>query len=186
MRWRVFKVASVLSLVLSLGTLVLSAWSDRVAEVVIVPITLRWELGFCLQPGTLGVCVAHSKGQPPFVGKYRRREIGRHLTGRSNWIPEFLGWSNNPSRGVRTDRWGYEWMASRSPVVHSLFVECWFITPKYWKLECLSAIPPVVWVIRVVQMRSKIKRGHCTTCNYNLTGNESGACPECGTVIKHA
>ncbi|MCH7592288.1 MAG: hypothetical protein IH989_05880 [Planctomycetes bacterium] len=22
---------------------------------------------------------------------------------------------------------------------------------------------------------------HCKTCHYNLTGNESGVCPECGT-----
>lgn len=22
--------------------------------------------------------------------------------------------------------------------------------------------------------------GHCTHCSYNLTGNESGVCPECG------
>ena len=27
------------------------------------------------------------------------------------------------------------------------------------------------------------KQGHCPTCAYNLTGNESGICPECGTKI---
>lgn len=26
--------------------------------------------------------------------------------------------------------------------------------------------------------------GHCQTCGYNLTGNTSGTCPECGTIIK--
>ncbi len=26
--------------------------------------------------------------------------------------------------------------------------------------------------------------GLCRKCEYNLTGNESGICPECGTVIK--
>jgi len=25
---------------------------------------------------------------------------------------------------------------------------------------------------------------HCKCCNYNLTGNKSGVCPECGTAIK--
>lgn len=25
--------------------------------------------------------------------------------------------------------------------------------------------------------------GHCTNCSYDLTGNRSGACPECGTTI---
>jgi RNA polymerase subunit RPABC4/transcription elongation factor Spt4 len=24
---------------------------------------------------------------------------------------------------------------------------------------------------------------HCVNCDYNLTGNESGMCPECGTPI---
>jgi hypothetical protein len=26
-------------------------------------------------------------------------------------------------------------------------------------------------------------RGHCRSCGYNLTGNESGTCPECGEAI---
>ena len=25
--------------------------------------------------------------------------------------------------------------------------------------------------------------GHCQVCGYNLTGNVSGICPECGTLI---
>jgi hypothetical protein len=25
--------------------------------------------------------------------------------------------------------------------------------------------------------------GHCQTCGYNLTGNVSGICPECGTAV---
>jgi hypothetical protein len=25
--------------------------------------------------------------------------------------------------------------------------------------------------------------GHCQSCDYNLTGNVSGICPECGTPI---
>ncbi len=26
--------------------------------------------------------------------------------------------------------------------------------------------------------------GHCETCDYDLTGNTSGTCPECGTPIQ--
>ena len=26
--------------------------------------------------------------------------------------------------------------------------------------------------------------GHSQTCGYNLTGNVSGRCPECGTLVK--
>jgi hypothetical protein len=31
--------------------------------------------------------------------------------------------------------------------------------------------------------RRRLLQGHCATCNYNLTGNISGICPECGTEI---
>src|ERR1043166_1859388 len=29
--------------------------------------------------------------------------------------------------------------------------------------------------------RERQKHGHCSSCNYNLTGNTPGICPECGT-----
>lgn len=31
--------------------------------------------------------------------------------------------------------------------------------------------------------RWAIPAGHCTTCGYNLTGNTSGVCPECGSGV---
>jgi hypothetical protein len=32
--------------------------------------------------------------------------------------------------------------------------------------------------------RRSIPPGHCQKCGYDLTGNESGRCPECGTAIQ--
>lgn len=32
--------------------------------------------------------------------------------------------------------------------------------------------------------RRLIAPGHCQSCNYNLTGNLSGICPECGTLVR--
>ena len=29
----------------------------------------------------------------------------------------------------------------------------------------------------------RIRTGHCVHCGYNLTGNVSGVCPECGTAV---
>ncbi len=40
-------------------------------------------------------------------------------------------------------------------------------------------------VSRLRQNRS-IPPGGCRECGYNLTGNESGICPECGTAIRTA
>jgi hypothetical protein len=38
------------------------------------------------------------------------------------------------------------------------------------------------WMIHW-QHRKRIMQGHCQACGYNLTGNTSGVCPECGTPI---
>ncbi len=32
--------------------------------------------------------------------------------------------------------------------------------------------------------RSHHPPGQCRCCNYNLTGNTSGVCPECGTPVQ--
>ncbi len=45
-----------------------------------------------------------------------------------------------------------------------------------WLILTLVGVP-TVWLI----LRSRGARlGHCTTCGYDLTGNVSGVCPECG------
>ncbi len=50
----------------------------------------------------------------------------------------------------------------------------------YWTLFSLVAIPTafLCWLDH-----RRIPPGHCQNCGYNLTGNISGICPECGAVI---
>jgi hypothetical protein len=51
---------------------------------------------------------------------------------------------------------------------------------------CLVALLLLVtalgWVFPRV-IRSRFPPGHCQTCGYNLTGNTSGRCPECGQPL---
>jgi hypothetical protein len=35
-------------------------------------------------------------------------------------------------------------------------------------------------------LQRRPRRGHCGECGYNLTGNVSGVCPECGSTILEA
>ena len=44
----------------------------------------------------------------------------------------------------------------------------------------------VVFVPSFLAWRSSRKRrpGYCRRCSYDLTGNESGVCPECGTKVE--
>ena len=49
----------------------------------------------------------------------------------------------------------------------------------------LAAILPALWLWRWRRDRRLRSDGmpHCAKCDYNLTGNVSGICPECGTPI---
>jgi len=54
--------------------------------------------------------------------------------------------------------------------------------PDWCPLAALGLFP-AVWLGRSVlrsRYRRRRRRGHCTACGYNLKGNTSGVCPECG------
>jgi hypothetical protein len=60
-------------------------------------------------------------------------------------------------------------------------------------ISLLSAdgwIFPLVGVAIIIYDRRRLKRDHlyqrgvCHTCGYDLTGNTSGVCPECGTPVE--
>lgn len=48
---------------------------------------------------------------------------------------------------------------------------------EYWCLDWLI----VVVTILLMRRQAAIPPTHCQNCRYDLTGNESGICPECGT-----
>ena len=50
----------------------------------------------------------------------------------------------------------------------------------YWLLLLLVAIPTALLFRR---KRSRHALGRCRRCGYDLAGNQSGRCPECGTVV---
>ena len=65
------------------------------------------------------------------------------------------------------------------------------IRPRMWSLPlwaptAVFAIAPVAWVPLALRRRRTNRRraaGLCTACAYNLTGNTSAVCPECGTPV---
>jgi hypothetical protein len=50
-------------------------------------------------------------------------------------------------------------------------------------LAVLTAIPPWLWCRRTRRVRLAALHNSCLACGYNLTGNVSGVCPECGTAV---
>jgi len=60
------------------------------------------------------------------------------------------------------------------------------VTVPDWTLLVPSAAILAVWLMRLARQWRKRRRalaGRCPVCNYSLTGNISGTCPECGTPI---
>lgn len=80
-------------------------------------------------------------------------------------------------------------MAATLPWMERL--ELFFRLPQ-WENSNLDHVP-LGWPVTILAVGStfvlwKVRRGfpdgHCQSCGYNLTGNESGKCSECGTYCK--
>ena len=83
------------------------------------------------------------------------------LTRQPKWLPEVsnaaLNWPSSHSR------WPYRRF------------HC--ILPLWMPFAVFLTLGAVLWTNR------KRRLDHCESCDYNLTGNESGKCPECSTPV---
>jgi len=62
-----------------------------------------------------------------------------------------------------------------------------FPTPKTLWLNLPHWLTNLVsWSLFIILWRKSRKHpaGHCQSCGYDLTGNESGACPECNATVE--
>ena len=58
------------------------------------------------------------------------------------------------------------------------------ISIPFWVISLLLGMWPAIAFIRGPYRRyRRRKKGLCLTCGYNLTGNVSGVCPECGEKL---
>ena len=82
------------------------------------------------------------------------------------------GWRANPLDRIA---WGFVWPGS-----HQIARDTRVITIPFWLCFVVASIPTMI-LIRLAPRRPL--PGHCR-CGYNLTGNVSGACPECGSEAR--
>ena len=55
---------------------------------------------------------------------------------------------------------------------------------RLWYFAHIFAAYPLIALVR--GRFHRIPPGHCQKCGYDLTGNESGTCPECGLEVEQA
>jgi hypothetical protein len=61
----------------------------------------------------------------------------------------------------------------------------WSVGIPFWLLFVLLALYPTLAFIRgPLRRRRRRRKGLCVACGYDLTGNVSGVCPECGTEAR--
>jgi hypothetical protein len=90
-----------------------------------------------------------------------------------------------PFNGIGPDRRAIGFDCHRERMVMSGGTLCTsvFVLIPYWSIALALGICPL-WMI--VRFARKPRYNHCSTCSYNLTGNTSGICPECGTAVEIA
>jgi len=75
----------------------------------------------------------------------------------------------------RCEHWHLSW-AMPSTYRKNWSASITYIIP-FWLIQATLLIP----IFILTRSRFKSRRpGHCQTCGYDLTGNTSGVCPECG------
>ena len=97
--------------------------------------------------------------------------ILEHEPGYSTWDPFERGWTFY--RQSKTARISWSFHLFR-------FGTDWALMIPLWIPFALFAIPTLLlwWCDR------RLPTDHCNQCGYNLTGNVTGICPECGCVIR--
>ncbi len=67
----------------------------------------------------------------------------------------------------------------------SIFIHEVRLTTPILPLVLIFSTWPAIWLLRTPTRRRKLRarRGLCEKCGYNLTGNSTGLCPECGTKV---
>jgi hypothetical protein len=161
-RRRLFTFASAVSLLLCVATMVLwvrSFWKEDIFDLPAGPRDLR-------------VCSTDRH----FVVVMSRIRPGNSST-RVHW-----GAFSTPEQPI--ENWWRDILTSEpwhGFAIDRSYENTWLLIPQ-WSVLTVVAMPFAAWFLLRLCRRGR-PLGRCSACGYNLTGNISGVCPECGTPV---
>ena len=94
--------------------------------------------------------------------------------------------STNAQYGNPQQGWAFKKRLASEPIVFQWWVRLRNPVESVWQVIVPTWIPLVALTMPTAFLWYRDRRtppGHCQSCGYNLTGNTSGVCPECGTEV---
>lgn len=91
-----------------------------------------------------------------------------------------------PKQGKRFVSVGRFYFGASQCIIH---IHCQLYTarvPLWLPTILFAAYPTTAFIRGPLRRHRRRRRGQCIGCGYDLTGNESGVCPECGQQIGFA
>jgi len=151
-------------------------WILKWAGVVLsVSIAVAWgvSLRLCL-------VIGRTDSTPDAQGQYRTIQVAVG----TGFVHPCTGLPFNSGEEHRTGWWALSFAARGGliwlPRVKYWLWDDWIVVLPLW-IPFLVAALPTGWLWW--RDRRRIAPGHCEKCGYNLTGNISGICPECGEKV---
>jgi hypothetical protein len=162
MRRKLFTVASALMMLIFVATVVAWVVGPRGGHYKLY--TSSNEYGMY---GTSRLFVLRVMGGTRLTGGGFRAPPGKHWDGR---------WANP------THRFPLGFAYGKSPGNDPTAAFFFGLVIPWWSLAVTSSLLPLLWVYMQV-FRPILSPGQCRSCGYDLTGNTSGVCPECGKKL---
>ena len=174
MRRRLFALASAVSL-LCIGAIVGGIQSSREPDQVVF-VVRHSLIEMHLLEGCFIVGVAHFEG-PDDVELTTDTPHFSH--GRMGMVMAlaFIAAEKDSVKGFGTGKNAVMYDCSRNPHWALAYVSLVWIAAFF-------SIAPMVWAVKRVRSWNRSSSSmRCRKCSYNLTGNTSGVCPECGAAV---
>jgi len=176
MRRRLFTLASAISLLLCVATVVLWVRSYWIAdEQHLLSPSLMVVLRSAWGRESAIIVLDHTEGQQWSAS--RSRSWSSAATQLTPTPPNRLGFALRLSK-TRASSVKVGWHVGNRPFIA--------IAAPHWFVAAALALLTVPWIKSKLAHRQRMRRAgqrQCISCGYDLTGNTSGVCPECGTPL---